>query len=248
MNHDGNFGSEPLVLLPGMMSDARIFAPQIQQLSQFCPVTVAPVLGGERIEDIAVHLLTMLPPRFALAGLSMGGTVALEILRRAPERVNRLCLISTTPLSETPDQAAAREPLIISARTGRLEDALLQVLPPETLAPGPRRLEVLKTFRDMGLDLGTDLFVRQSRALQRRRDQQATARRCRVPTLILCGEYDQLAPVKRQEAMAKLMPHAAMQIVSGAGHVPTLEQAEAVTAAMRSWMVMPLNLAVWAQA
>lgn len=239
MEQSGHWGQEPLVLLPGMMCDARVFAPQLQALSSYAPVMVAPLLGGDRVEDIASHILSMLPERFALAGLSMGGIVALEILRRAPGRVTRLCLMATTPLAETPDQAAMREPLIISARTGGLEKALQQSLPPEVLAPGPRRLEVLNLARDMGLDLGAELFVDQSRALQRRLDQQANLRRCQVPTLILCGEYDRLTPVKRHEFMAELIPHAGLEVIPGAGHLPGLEQPEAVNRAMMQWLQAP---------
>jgi pimeloyl-ACP methyl ester carboxylesterase len=237
MEQTGNWGREPLVLLPGMMCDARVFAPQLSALSAHAPVMVAPLHGGARIEDIATHILSMLPERFALLGLSMGGIVALELLRRAPERITRLCLMATTPLSETPDQAAMREPLIISARTGGLEKALQLSLPPEVLAPGPRRFEVLNLVREMGLDLGAELFVDQSRALQRRLDQQATARRCQVPTLILCGEYDRLTPVKRHEFMAELIPHAGLEIISGAGHLPGLEQPETVNRALLHWLM-----------
>lgn len=239
MDQSGNWAQEPVVLLPGMMCDARIFTPQINALSAHAPVMVAPLHGGDRVEDIASHILSMLPERFALAGLSMGGIVALEILRRAPSRITRLCLMATTPLSETPDQAAMREPLIIAARTGGLEKALQQSLPPEVLAPGGRRLEVLNLVREMGLDLGSELFVDQSRALQRRSDQQATARRCQVPTLILCGEYDRLTPVKRHEFLAELIPHAGLEVIEGAGHLPGLEQPEAVNQALLGWLAAP---------
>lgn len=235
----GQLGSEPLVLLPGMMCDARVFAPQIEALSARVPVTVAPLLGGERIESIAAHILTMLPERFALAGLSMGGIIAMEILRRAPARVSRLCLMATTPLAETPAQAAEREPLIVGARTGRLAEMLEKALPAECLAPGPGRSEILNTVRKMGLTLGSDAFVAQNRALQRRMDQQAAARRCHVPALILCGEYDRLTPVKRHELLASLIPQARLEIIGGAGHLPSLEQPEAVNRALLSWMAVP---------
>lgn len=240
MEQLGHWGKEPVVLLPGMMCDARVFTPQVQLLSGQVPVMVAPLLGGDRVEQIASHILSMLPERFALAGLSMGGIVALEILRRAPSRITRLCLMATTPLSETPDQASMREPLIISARTGGLEKALQQSLPPEVLAPGPRRLEILNLARDMGLHLGPELFVDQSRALQRRPDQQANLRRCRVPTMILCGEYDRLTPVKRHEFMAQLIPHAGLEVIAGAGHLPVLEQPEAVNRALLHWLAAPV--------
>lgn len=235
-------GSEPLVLLPGMACDARIFQPQIEALSSKLPVMVAPLIGGDRIEEIAARILTMLPDRFALAGLSMGGIIALEILRRAPERVSRLCLMATTPLAETPAQAAEREPMIVAARTGRLADMLAQVLPAECLAPRPGRSEILNRVRQMGLDLGSDVFVAQNRALQRRMDQQAAARRCHVPTLILCGEYDCLTPVKRHQLLADLIPHAALEIVSGAGHLPVLEQPDVVNRALLRWLSAPALL------
>jgi pimeloyl-ACP methyl ester carboxylesterase len=132
-----------------------------------------------------------------------------------------------------------REPLIVSARTGGLEKALQQSLPPEVLAPGTRRLEILNLVRQMGLDLGAELFVDQSRALQRRLDQQATARRCQVPTLIICGEHDRLTPVKRHKFLAELIPHAGLEIIAGAGHLPGLEQPEAVNSALLDWLAAP---------
>lgn len=227
---------DPLVLLPGMMCDARIFEPQIRALSAQWPVMVAPLLGGERIEDIAIQLLHQLPVRFALAGLSMGGIVAMEILRRAPERVSRLCLMSTSPLPDTPAQAAMREPLIISARTGRLEDVMRKAMVADYLAPGPQRIEILNLVHQMGLELGQGLFVDQTRALQRRRDQQGTLRKCKVPTLILCGEYDQLTPVKRHEVLAELIPNATLEVITAAGHLPTLERPDVVNRVLADWL------------
>jgi pimeloyl-ACP methyl ester carboxylesterase len=219
-----------------MMCDARVFAPQIRALSGQLPVMVAPLLGGERVEDIAIHLLHQLPARFALAGLSMGGIVAMEILRRAPERVSRLCLMSTNPLADTPAQAASREPLIIGARTGRMDDVLRQSMLPEFLAPGPQRIEILNQVHQMGMELGEALFVAQTRALQRRRDQQGTLRKCKAPTLILCGEYDQLTPVKRHEFMAELIPNATLEVITAAGHLPTLERPDVVNRVLEEWL------------
>ncbi|HBS50698.1 MAG TPA: alpha/beta hydrolase [Rhodobacteraceae bacterium] len=234
--------TEPLVLLPGMMCDASLFQPQITALSRERAVTVAPITGGERIEEIASGLLDQLPQRFALAGLSMGGIVAMELLRRAPDRITRLCLMDTTPLDEPPKFAAQREPLIVRARAGRLDEALREALPGEVLAPGPRRLEILDLVQEMGLALGPQVFERQSRALQRRRDQQSTLRKCKVPTMVLCGEEDRLTPLKRHSFMAELIPNAELRVIEAAGHLPTLEQPEAVTQALREWLAMPLIL------
>lgn len=233
---------EPLVFLPGMMCDARLFGPQIAALSPEFSVMVCPVTRGERIEEIASALLDDLPSRFALAGLSMGGIVAMEILRRAPGRVTRLALMDTNPLAETPQIAAAREPQIVKARAGRLLDVMRDEMKPHYLAPGPYRGEILKLVMDMADSLGPESFVRQSRALQRRRDQQATLRKCKVPTLILCGAHDALCPIKRHTFMAELIQGAELLVLDDAGHLPTLEMPDDTTAALRRWMQQPSQL------
>lgn len=226
----------PLVLLPGMMCDARLFLPQIIALSSEISVQVAPMTQGETIEEIAQYVLASAPQTFALAGLSMGGIVAMEVLRRAPDRVSRLALMDTNCQSEMPNVAAAREPQIIGAKTGRLEEIMRLEMKPNYLAPGPQRIEVLNTVMEMALDLGPDVFIRQSRALQRRPDQQGTLRRAKTPTLILCGEHDALCPVRRHEFMAHLMPNAILEIIPEAGHLPTLEQPALLTQLLRRWL------------
>lgn len=228
--------TEPLVLLPGMMCDARVFAPQLTVLSRERAVMVAPVTLGDHIETIAANLLDQLPNRCALAGQGMGGMVALELLRRAPERISRLCLIGTNPLAETPAVAALREPRIIGAAAGRLDEVMRDAVRPEYLANGPNRLDVLNLIYDMARDLGPDVFVAQSRALQRRPDLQGSLRRCKVPTLVLCGQEDDLTPPKRHEFMANLIQSAHLAIVPGAGHYPSLEQPELTINALQNWL------------
>lgn len=234
--------AEPLVLLPGMMCDARLFGPQIAELSADIAVMVAPVTQGERIEEIASGLLDLLPKRFALAGLSMGGIVAMELLRRAPDRVSRIALLDTNPLAEIPAVAADREPQIVKARAGRLMEVMADEMKPNDLAPGPHRADVLDLVMDMAETLGPEVFIRQSRAMQRRRDQQAVLRKCRAPALVLCGAHDQISPVKRHTFMAELIPYAELVVLEHSGHLPTLEQPEETTAAIRKWMQQPLVL------
>lgn len=233
---------DPLVLLPGMMCDARLFAPQINDLSRDHAVMVAPITQGERVEEIASALLPLLPPKFALAGLSMGGIVAMELLRRAPERITRIALMDTNPLAETPQTAAAYEPMIIGARAGRLDEVMRGFMRPDFLAPGPGRIAVLNKVFEMAQDLGPEIMVRQVRALQRRRDQQPTLRRCKVPALVMCGAHDTLTPLKRHAFMAELIPYARLEVIEDAGHLPTLEAPEAVTAVLRAWMKQPFVL------
>lgn len=233
---------EPIVFLPGLMCDARLFGPQIAELSSDRAVMCAPISQGERIEEIASGLLEVLPAKFALAGLSMGGIVAMEILRRAPDRITRIALMDTNPLPETPQVAAAREPQIIGARSGRLLEVMRDEMKPNYLAPGPQRVDVLNLVMDMAAAMGPEVFVRQSRALQRRRDQQSTLRKCKVPALVLCGEHDALCPVKRHTFMAELIPYAQLKIISNAGHLPTLENPGATTEAILEWLAQPYVL------
>ncbi|MDV7144497.1 alpha/beta hydrolase [Tropicimonas sp. TH_r6] len=234
--------NEPLVFLPGMMCDARLFWPQVMEFGRDRAVMVAPVAGASSIGAIAAQVLEAAPNRFALAGLAMGGMVAMEVLRRAPERITRLALFDTSPLPETPQAAADREPQIVAVRSGRLGSMMREEIGPRSLAQGPNRGEVLNLIVDMAETLGPEVFIAQSRALQRRPDQQKVLRTTRVPTLVLCGDQDVVYPVKRHEFMAELIPNADLHIVEGAGQLPTLEQPQVTNQILRNWLESPLIL------
>ncbi len=234
--------TEPLLFIPGMMCDVRLFEHQVEHFSQERNVMIACATRGERIEEIASTILMESPHKFALAGLSMGGIIAMEILRRAPERVTRICLMDTNPLAETPQSAAAYEPMIVGIKSGRMMDMIRGFLKPEFLAPGPGRMAVLARMQEMAESLGPEVFMRQIRALQRRRDQQAVLRKCRVPALVMCGAHDGLTPPKRHEFMAELIPYAKLSIVETAGHVPTLEAPEVVNGLLTEWLSQPFVL------
>jgi len=233
---------EPLVLLPGMMCDARVFGPQLAALSVDTPVMVAPVCVGERIEEIASDILTAAPAKFALAGMGFGGVVAMELLRRAPDRVTRIAVMDASPLGETPQGASEREARIIRARTGRLRDALEDDMQRKGLAVSPYRNDVIALALEMGMMLGSEVYTRQSRALMRRKDQQSVMRKCKVPALVLCGAENAALPVKRHEFLATLIPYAKLEVIEGAGHLAPLEQPEAVINALRAWQRQPFVL------
>lgn len=233
---------EPLVLIPPMLCDARVFAPQINALSVHHAITFAPTTCGERIEEIASQILEWSPAKFALLGMSMGGAVALEVLRRAPNRVLRIALVSCTAQSETPEAAAAREPLIVAARAGRFQDVVAQEMKPEYLAAGPARKTVMAELAVMARALGPQAYVHQARAMQRRRDQTATLRQIKQPALVLCGAHDPVVPVRRHEFMAEMIPNARLAVIPDAGHFPTLEQPDAVQEVIDRWMQQPLIL------
>lgn len=233
---------EPLVLLPGMMCDARVWATQMTVLSYERPVTIAPVFNGERIEEIASGLLSALPPKFALCGHGMGGVIALELVRRAPERVLRLALMATNPLSDTPQEAADREPRMIGAKSGRFERMMESEVLPRWVGQGPHRAQAITELQEMAASLGPETFVRQERAMQRRRDHQSTLRRIGVPTLVLAGDEDQIVPRKRQEFMAEIIPYAEFGVLPGVGHMAMLEDPEGTTEALYKWMRQPFVL------
>lgn len=234
--------AEPLVLIPGLMADARLFADQVVHFSASRSVMVAAPVTGERVEEMASALLDVLPPRCALAGQGLGGIVAMEVVRRAPERVNRLALISTDPLADTPANAAERDLLIARARGGRLDQAIEEAVRPDWLAPGQTRMEVMALVRQMARDLGPDLFQRQMRALQRRRDYQSVLRRLRVPVTIVSGTVDARLPLKRQQFTASLVEGAVLRPIEAAGHMPSAEQPRATTQALEDWLRQPLLL------
>ena len=224
------------------MADARLFLPQLVGLGAVRAMQVALVTQAETVEAMSAHVLAQAPAKFALIGHGLGGEVALDMVRREPDRVTRVVLMATDPLSEPPQAAAAREKRIVAARSGRLAEAMLEEIPRGSLADTPWRDEVLALVRDMAMGLGEGVFLRQSRALQRRPDQQKTMRRVKIPALILVGAQDTLVPVRRQAFTAGLMPFAKMQLIAEAGHLPTLEQPEAVTAALEAFLNGPMLL------
>ena len=227
---------EPLILLPGMMCDARLFDPQIARFSVERPIMVIPLTGHDSFIGLTEEILANAPPRFALAGLSMGGITAMEIIRQAPERVTRLALLDTNPLAEAEEKALARNPQIDEVNAGGLRKVMRDEMKPMYLADGPNTGSILDLCMAMAESLGPEVFEQQSRALQNRPDQCDTLRDIQVPTLVLCGEQDGLCPPERHQMMRDLIANAELQIIAGAGHLPTLEQPEQTNAAIQTWL------------
>ncbi len=226
----------PLVLLPGMMCDARLFAPQFAAFSGRRMVVSAPLTDHASIKGLAQAVLADAPPRFALAGLSMGGIVAMEVLRQAPDRVDRIALLDTNPLAEADALKARRLPQMQKVRAGELARVMRDEMKPNYLSDGPHRTEILDLCMEMALDLGPHVFLTQSRALMDRPDQSETLRAAQLPALVLCGRDDTLCPVSRHELMADLIPDARLEFIDGAGHLPTLEQPGKTNAALARWL------------
>lgn len=224
----------PLVLIPGMMCDARMWGGIDASLG--VPVQHVLPVGADSVAELAARLLAEAPARFALAGLSLGGIVAMEVVRQAPERVERLALLDTNPRAETASVQARRAPQIARALSGDLGGVMRDEMKPNYLAPGPDQAAVLDLCMQMALDLGPEVFARQSNALRDRPDQQATLSAYRGPALVLTGAEDRLCPRDRHDLMHALMPQSRLVIIDGAGHLPTLEQPAHTAAALRDWL------------
>lgn len=234
--------NEPLVLIPGLMADARLFLPQMVALGAARQMQVCLPARGETVEQMSGAMVPGLPERFSLLGHGLGGDVALDLVRRVPDRVTRIILMATDPLAEPPATAAAREARMVAARAGRLAQAMREEIPEGALADTPWRTDVMALVADMALGLGEGVFLRQSKALQRRPDMQKTMRKVRLPALVLAGAADTLVPLRRQEFTAQLMPHGQLQVIPEAGHLASLEQPEAVSAAVEAFLNGPMML------
>lgn len=226
----------PLVLIPGMMCDARLFAPQIEAFSSRWPLHLPSVGTARTIEGQAAELLEQAPPRFALAGLSMGGIIAMQIMVQAPEPVERLALMDTNPWPDSAETRTNRDRQMALVRQGGLAEVMRDEMKPNYLADGPGRDRILDLCMEMALSLGDEVFVRQSSALKARPDQCASLEAVRVPTLVLCGSEDTLCPIDRHEEIHRRIPQSRLQTIDGAGHLPTLEKPEATNQVIRDWL------------
>jgi pimeloyl-ACP methyl ester carboxylesterase len=233
--------AEPVIFIPGMLCDARLFLHQILQLSQSRAVTVMLPLQAT-VEEMSEAVLEAAPAKVALVGHGLGGDVALDVFRRAPERISRMALIASNPMAETPQLAAAREARMVGARMGRIAQVALDEIPPGALAPLETRDATLALLQEMAVGLGAEAFLGQSRAMQRRPDQQKVMRRAMLPVLILAGRLDTVVPLRRQDFLSALMPYGRLQIIEDAGHLAPLEQPEAVTAALRAFLDAPSSV------
>ena len=220
--------AENLLLLPGMMCDARLWEPQIEAID--IPTIVADLSASDRLDDLAASVLSNAPPSFAVAGLSMGGIVAFELWRQAPERITHLALLDTNPHADTPDKRSMRLDQVRQVLAGQLRALATESLKPAYLAKAHRDDQaLLDVILAMALDAGEQTFERQSLALKDRPDSVATLETIDCPTTVMCGAEDHICPVDYHELMASRIPGARLVVIDDCGHLASLERPDVVT-------------------
>lgn len=226
----------PILLVPGLVSSPRIYAPVAPALWRLGPVTVANHIRDDTIGAIARRILAEAPPRFALAGHSMGGYIAFEIMRQAPQRVAKLALINTQARPDTPEATARRRGQIARAQAGDYR-AVLDELFAGFVHPSRREETSLhKLVHDMGDDIGPEAFVRQQTAVIGRADSRPSLAWIRCPTLVLSGDQDNTIPNSLSVEMADGIHHAKLIILPSCGHLPQVEQPRATADALVEWL------------
>lgn len=225
---------QPLVLLPGLGSDGALWAAQVRDLADVARPVLGDTLQDTTLPDMARRVLAAAPDRFALAGLSMGGYLAFETLRQAPERVTRLALLDTSARADTAEQTEARHAAMDAA--ARYDFAALARSGLDRLVARTASKEVRDAVVAMSLRVGRATWQRQQHAIIARPDARDLLARIAVPTLVLVGEEDALTPPSVAEEIAAGIAGATLVRVAGSGHLSTMEQPAAVTAAMRAWL------------
>lgn len=221
-----------LVLIPGLLSDAQIWKHQIEAFSGTADILVPDLRSVRSLPAMAQIVLDAAPARFAVAGHSMGGRVALEVFRKAPERVEKLALLDTGIHPRKPNEEAGRLELIDLARREGMEAMAARWLPPML---HPNHGALLAPMTEMVKRYTPDTFENQQRALLDRPDARTVLSSIHCPTLILCGREDKWSPVAQHEEIAALIPGSRLVVVEECGHMSPVEQPQAVTGALVAW-------------
>jgi pimeloyl-ACP methyl ester carboxylesterase len=226
----------PILLVPGLVSSPRIFDPVVPALWQFGPVMVANHIRDDSMAAIARRILAEAPPRFALAGHSMGGYIAFEMLRQAPDRVAKLALINTQARPDTPEGSDRRRGMIARAQNGEFRAVLDELFPGFVHSSRREDASLRRLVHDMGADVGPDAFIRQQTAIMGRPDSRPVLAAIKCPTLVLTGDEDNTIPNALSVEMAEGIKGAKLVILPNCGHLPQPEQPKATAEALAGWL------------
>ena len=227
---------DALLLLPGLLCDRELWAAQLDALAEVADMTVGDLTRADSMADMAEEILAAAPPRFALAGLSMGGYVAFEIMRRAPARVSRLALLDTSARPDTPEQSERRRALIRMAQRGEFRGVSPRLLPQWVHPERMKDPDFVARATEMTRRVGREAFVRQQTAIMHRPDSRPGLAAIRVRTLVLCGRQDEATPIDRHREIAADVPDSRLVVVEECGHLSPMERPAEVSAALRAWL------------
>ena len=227
-----------LVLLPGLLNTRRVFVHQIADLAELVDIVVPELHAYNSVAAMAEAALAQAPGRFALGGFSMGGYVAFEILRRAPERVERLALIDTQAAADAPEATARRRGFIEQTKLGRFHGVQPSLLPTILHHTRLKDDSVVRPIVEMAAEIGADGFVREQEAIMGRPDSRHMLVDIDVPTVVIVGRQDQVTPLPRSQEMAADIATAHLVIVEDCGHMSPLERPAEVNAALRRWLTL----------
>jgi pimeloyl-ACP methyl ester carboxylesterase len=234
--HNTVTDSLPIVVVPGLLCSARLYADQIPVLWPFGPVTVADHRRDDTMDAIARRILNSAPPRFALIGLSMGGYIAWSIMRQSPERVAKLALLDTSARADLPERIEARRTLIAMAEEGRFAE-VVDVHFPQFVHRNRRDDATLKrVVKAMAEETGPHAYVRQQKAILGRQDARDSLSAIRCPTVVIVGDGDEMTPPKVAEEIVAGVSDARLVVIADCGHLTTLERPAEVNAALVAWM------------
>jgi pimeloyl-ACP methyl ester carboxylesterase len=225
-----------LVLLPGLLNTRRLFEHQIEALSDIADCIVPELWHHDSLGAMAEAALAAAPPSFALAGFSMGGYVSFEIMRRAADRVERLALIDTQAVPDSPEATARRHGLIEQTRIGRFHGVQPSLLPQIVHPSHIGVAAIVQPILDMSAEIGADGFVREQKAIIARPDSRPLLVDVEVPTVVIVGRQDQATPLQRAEEMAADISTSRLVVIEECGHMSPLERPDEVTAALRTWL------------
>ena len=225
----------PFLLVPGLNCDARVYAGVAHALWPFGPVTIANHQTGATIEAIAEAILADAPPQFALIGFSMGGYIAFDIVRQAPERVLKLGLLDTTARPDTEESTTNRRRMIALAQKGKFIDAVNQTFPKSVHAENAENSDLYAIHRGMAEANGPKIYEQQQEAIIARPDSRPTLATIKIPTLVMVGEGDQITPPDAAREMHEGIAGSKLVVVPRGGHLALLENPGPVHAALREW-------------
>lgn len=226
---------QPIVFLPGLICDWRLWRDVIDGMADMLAPMVADLRLDETIAAMAARTLAAAPPRFALAGLSMGGYVALEIMRQAPERVTHLALFDTSARADSEERRETRRKGIDMIAQGKFIGVSRGLLG-QLVAPHNLGTPLADEVQAMSERVGPDAYIRQQKAIMGRVDSVPLLKQIAVPTLVGVGALDKMTPPELAEEMATNIPGAELVQFPDAAHLPTMENPAAVIAAMRDWL------------